>query len=632
MPWLKLNNIELHYGPQILLDKVNLNIHKGVRIGLLGRNGEGKSTLLKIISGQIVADSGERWLRSGIKIASLNQTLPEADEQTVYDLVTSSLNKVGALLTQYHKLIECGEHADLTKLAQIQQQFEALDGWSVQQKVDAVLSNLGLPADEQMKNLSGGWRRRVSLACALVKDPEILLLDEPTNHLDIPSIEWIETLCKNFTGAIIFVTHDRAFLQKVATHIAELDRGHLNIWKGTYQGFLEFRDSQLAAEQRSNILFDKKLAAEEVWIRKGIKARRTRNEGRVRALQAMRQDRAQRRNITGQAQFTVEQATRSGKIVAELVKVNHYFDNKQVIKDCSTLIMSGDRIGIVGANGAGKSTLLKIILGELQPSQGTVKLGTNLKIAYFDQLRQQLDQTKSLIENICGGREYIEINGKNKHAISYLGDFLFSPDRIRMPVKALSGGEQNRAILAKLFSQPANLLVLDEPTNDLDIETLELLEEILISYKGTLLLVSHDRNFMDNVTTSILVMPGNGKVEEHVGGYSDWAKKGGVLSNLEAPTLTETETETTSKPSLTNKPNDNNKKPKLSYKEQQELTKLPAIIEQLEADQTNLETISSAADFYSQDHEKVTEILQQLTTIHSELEKAYQRWEDLDSN
>ncbi len=632
MPWLKLNNIELHYGTQVLLDKVSLNLHKGVRIGLLGRNGEGKSTLLKVITGQVSADSGERWLRPGIKLAWLDQNLPEADEQSVYDRVASSLPQVGHLLSRYHQLTECGLDADLKELERVQQQLEALDGWSVQQKVDTVLSHLELPAEELMQSLSGGWRRRVALACALVQEPQILLLDEPTNHLDIPSIEWLEELCKNFTGALVFVTHDRAFLGKVATHIAELDRGELTVLEEGYQGFLQFREDQLAAEQKAAALFDKKLAEEEVWIRQGIKARRTRNEDRVRSLQAMRQERVERRERTGRANFNLEQAERSGKLVTELKEVSHHFGDKAVIKNLSTLIMRGDRIGIVGANGAGKSTLLKIILGDLKPDQGEVKRGTGLQLAYFDQLREHLDPGKSLLENICGGREYIEINGKNRHAVSYLGDFLFSPDRIRMPVKALSGGEQNRAILAKLFSKPANLLVLDEPTNDLDIETLELLEEILLEFKGTLLLVSHDRKFMDNVVTSILVLPGDGSVEEHIGGYSDWADKGGILGIGDQPSIPEKLSSDSAAEQKTteHRSKEKVKVKKLSYKVQRELEQLPVLIEALEEEQANLENLSSAPNFYQQEHSKVAQLLEQLSSTQEQLEKAYQRWQELE--
>jgi ATP-binding cassette subfamily F protein uup len=498
---LKLDKTSLHYGTQVLLDEAEVSVRAGDRIGLLGRNGAGKSTLLKIISGAIVPESGERWLRPATRIAYLDQSLPAADDQDVYDVVAHGLADVGDVLARYH---HCIVENDMNGLAAAQAELEAKDGWRLAQRVESVISQLQLPEDALMNTLSGGWRRRVALGQALVSEPDILLLDEPTNHLDIPAIEWLENALQSFSGAIIFVTHDRAFLQNLASTIWELDRGHLFSWQGRYQDFLRVRDQQLAAEDRENALFDKRLAEEEKWIRQGIKARRTRNEGRVRALKAMRQERSQRREQTGKAQFRMESADRSGKRVAELERVSHGFDGKTVIRDCSLLVSRGDRIGIVGPNGSGKSTLLKILLGELTPDSGKVTLGSKLEVAYFDQLRAHLDPDKNLIDNICGGQDFIEIDGRRRHAISYLGDFLFAPDRVRTPVRALSGGEQNRAILARLFSKPANLLVLDEPTNDLDVETLELLEEILLKFTGTVLLVSHDRAFMDNVVTSIL--------------------------------------------------------------------------------------------------------------------------------
>ena len=518
MPLLRLDKASLHYGNLVLLDAVDFSISKGNKFGLLGRNGAGKTTLLKVLAGDILPESGERWLRPGIRIAWLRQALPEGDEQTVYDVVASGLAETGRLLAEYHHLLQAENLTNLDALSRVQHQLESVDGWRLQQRVETTISQLQLPADASMAELSGGWRRRVALAQALVSKPDILLLDEPTNHLDIPAILWLEEQLRNFSGALVLITHDRRFLQNVANWMAELDRGHLTQWEGDYQGFLRHLGQQLQAEERANELFDRKLAQEEVWIRQGIKARRTRNEGRVRALKSMREERKQRRERTGVAGFSVEDAGRSGKIVAELEHVSHRFGDKRVIDDFSTIIQRGDRIGIVGANGAGKSTLVKILLGELQPDSGQVALGTKLEIAYSDQLRGQLEPDMNLIDNVCGGQEFIEINGKRRHAISYLGDFLFSPQRVRMPVKALSGGEQNRAILAKLFSKPANLLVLDEPTNDLDIETLELLEEILMGFEGTVILVSHDREFMDNVITSLIALDGNGAVSEHVGG------------------------------------------------------------------------------------------------------------------
>lgn len=631
MPLLRLDNLSLNYGNQILLDEVNFTLQKGQKYGLLGRNGAGKSTLLGVLAGTVQADSGERWLRPGIKLAVLEQQLPTQGTQRVYDWVAGGIPEVGDLLSRYHDLIGLGQQADLKQLARIQQQLEARDGWSLQQRVDTILSQLQLPENAPLDSLSGGWRRRVSLARALVNEPDILLLDEPTNHLDIPAIEWLEQHLQSFNGALICITHDRAFLQQIANQIIELDRGQLHPWQGDYRSFLAYRAQALAAEERADALFDKKLAQEEQWIRQGIKARRTRNEGRVRALKAMRQERSERRVQTGRADFSMEEADRSGKIVTELNGVSHAFKGKAVLNDISTLILRGDRVGIVGANGAGKSTLLKIILGELTPDVGTVQLGSKLEVAYFDQTRAQLNPEQNLIDNICGGREFIEINGKRKHAVSYLGEFLFSPDRLRTPVKALSGGEQNRAILAKIFSKPANLLVLDEPTNDLDMETLELLEEILLEFQGTLLLVSHDRSFMDSVVTSLLILDGSGKVEEQVGGYQSWVDRGGKLIALENENESITQPEQS--PDKTNPqpaPSAPNRK-KLSYKDQRELDALPALIEQLESKQAELEQQISDPSFYEGARDTIDATLNQLTEIQAQWEQAYQRWEELES-
>lgn len=629
MPLLKLDKISINFGTHILLDEVSLNLVKGKRLGLLGRNGTGKTTLIRTIGGLVKQDSGERWLRPGVKIAWLDQSLPEASNETVYDVVAGSLSEVGELLKSYHQLTSNFDADNMDKLAAVQEQLEANDGWSLSQRVDTVISQLNLPAEKKMSELSGGWRKRVALGCALVLDPDILLLDEPTNHLDIPAIEWLEKQLQEFRGAMVLVTHDRAFLQKVVNTIVELDRGLLHEFEGTYQRFLRFREEQLAAEDRANALFDKKLAQEEVWIRQGIKARRTRNEGRVRALKALRQEHSQRRDQVGKASFKVDAASRSGKIVAELEHISHSFGDNEVIRDFSTTILRGDRIGLVGANGAGKSTLLKIILGQLEPSSGVVKTGSNLEVAYFDQLRAQLDPELNLIDNICGGQEFIEIDGKRKHAISYLGDFLFTPDRVRTPAKALSGGEQNRAILAKLFSKPANILVLDEPTNDLDVETLELLEDILLGFPGTVLLVSHDRIFMDNVVTSLMVFEEKSSIGEYVGGYSDWASKGGRLLSLQD----EKEGPSESPPKAEVQPSAKKtepSKPKLSYKEQQELKELTPLIEKLEAKQAEFESLVAKPDFYDNESEQVSKTLKEMADNQTQLEQAYERWETLE--
>ena len=637
MPLLKLDKVSLNFGTHVILDNAELQISKGQRIGLLGRNGAGKTTLMKIIAGSVQPDGGERWLRPGTQVAWLEQSLPEVADQTVYDMVADGLAEVGELLKQYHHLIADYEHADTTELERVQAQLEAKHGWSLGQKVDTVISQLQLPADTPLAELSGGWRKRVALARALVREPELLLLDEPTNHLDIPTIEWLEKALQDYHGALLLVTHDRSFLEKVANEIAEIDRGHLYQFEGTYQRFLRFREEQLAAEETANKLFDKKLAEEEVWIRQGIKARRTRNEGRVRALKAMREERSQRRVKQGTAKFEASQGERSGKLVVELTNISHRFEDNEVIKNFSTTVMRGDRIGLVGINGAGKSTLLKILLGKLTPSEGKVKLGTKLDIAYFDQLREHLDLDKNLIDNICGGQDFIEINGKRKHAISYLGDFLFTPDRVRTPAKALSGGEQNRAILAKVFSKPANILVLDEPTNDLDIETLELLEDILLKFEGTVLLVSHDRQFMDNVVTSLMVFKGEAQVEEIVGGYSDWIRHGGSLAaTAEAKSaekkanqkqLASNQPQATASTS-TNTNTDAKKAP--STKEKKALEKQLKLIEKLENQQQELEALMAAAEFYSGEKSYIDEVLQKVAVNQTELEEAYRAWEELE--
>lgn len=631
---MRLEKASINFGTQILLDEINFSIKKGEKIGLLGRNGAGKSTLMKLIAGDIEPDGGERWLRSGTRVSWLEQNLPEGDDLSVYDMVASGLAEVGELLRQYHHLIADYSDKNMKQLESVQDQLEAKDGWVLGQKIDTVISQLQLPADQLMSSLSGGWRKRVALARALVVEPELLLLDEPTNHLDIPAIEWLEKWLQDYNGAILLVTHDRSFLQNVATNIAELDRGKLYQFGGSFEKFLIFREQELAAEETANKLFDKKLAEEEVWIRQGIKARRTRNEGRVRALESLREKRSERRVRTGNATFEVQSDSKSGKIVAELTDVSQSFDQNLVIDNFSTTIVRGDRIGLIGANGAGKSTLLKIILGQLEPTKGSVRLGTKIEVAYFDQLRMQLDLEKNLIDNICGGQEYIEINGKSKHAITYLGEFLFTPDRVRTPAKALSGGEQNRAILAKVFSKPANVLVLDEPTNDLDIETLELLEELLIKFDGTVLLVSHDRQFMDNVVASTMVFSESGSVVEYVGGYSDWVRKGGSLSESEK--ISKKDKGNSSK--IKSRDNEANsslrnetKKEIISYKEQRELQNLPKSIEKLEAKKSSLEILISASDFYNNENLMIQKTLKDLSDLQTKLDTTYQRWEELEN-
>ena len=633
MSLLRLDQVELHFGTHVILDKISLNLEAGDRLGLLGRNGAGKSTLFKVLSGEIKPDDGERWITPSARLARLEQELPGAEDLTVYDSIASGLANVGKLLARYHHLIDQGMDVDMDELADVQQALEAENGWELQQRVETVISQLNLPADTPLKALSGGWRRRVSLGRALVTQPDILLLDEPTNHLDIPTIEWLEEQLASYRGALVLITHDRRFLQNVVSSIAELERGHLSVWQGDYRGFLDFRAHELAAEERANALFDKKLAQEEVWIRQGIKARRTRNEGRVRALEALRQQRAQRRDRTGRASFDIEDASKSGKVVTEVEGINFSYDGRPIVRNFSTVIQRGDRIGIVGRNGIGKTTLVKLLLGELAPDSGVVKVGTKLEVAYSDQLRGHLNPEANLIDNVCGGQDFIEVNGKRRHAISYLGDFLFTPDRVRTPVKALSGGERNRAILAKLFTKPANLLVLDEPTNDLDIETLELLEEILMDFQGTLLLVSHDRDFMDRCVTSLLVMQGDGSIDEQAGGYSDWEARGGRLvaegaTSGAGDNVTSTTTSTTSTESSVQKAE--SPKRKLSYKEQRELDALPQQMEDLEAKQAALEAEIADPSFYSQDQEVVTERLAELAKATEALDAALERWTELE--
>ena len=628
MPLLRLDEVELHFGSHVILDRVSLNLDQGQRVGLLGRNGAGKTTLFKILAGELPPDGGERWLKPGARLARLEQELPDGEDVTVYDVVAGGLEAAGRLLARYHQIIASGSEADMDELANIQQALEAEDGWQLQQRVETVISQLGLPTDTSMAALSGGWRRRVSLARALVTQPDILLLDEPTNHLDIPTIEWLESHLKSFRGALIIISHDRRFLQNCVTSMAELERGHLSVWQGDYRGFLQFREQELASEAKANALFDKKLAEEEVWIRQGIKARRTRNEGRVRALEALREERSQRRERQGTATFSVEDARTSGKLVTELKDVSFSWSSRPIVDQFSTIIQRGDRVGIVGRNGIGKTTLVKLLLGELAPENGEVQVGTRLEVAYSDQLRGQLDPEANLIDNICGGQEFIEINGRRRHAISYLGDFLFTPERVRTPAKALSGGERNRAILAKLFTRPANLLVLDEPTNDLDIETLELLEEILSEFKGTLLLVSHDRDFMDSVVTSLLVMGENGAIEEQAGGYSDWEARGGrlVAESADGNPAPAAKKLTTIDQDLTTPKSQR----KLRYKEQRELDGLPALIEDLEEQKSQLEQQVAAPDFYQQPKDVVRQHLDNLEQLTDQLDSAIERWSELE--
>lgn len=635
MTLLKLTNVSLAYGTNPLLDGVSWQIARGERVCIIGRNGTGKSSMLSLVKGSQLPDDGEIWRAPGLKIGELPQELPLADERTVFDVVAEGLSGVGQLLADYHHLSQnIQNEADLDKLMHVQQELEAKDGWRLQQLVDSTLSRLQLPADKTLAELSGGWRRRVLLAQALVSEPDLLLLDEPTNHLDIGAIAWLEEALTGFNGAVLFITHDRAFLQNLATRILELDRGHMIDWNGDYASFLVHKEQQLAAEETANALFDKKLAQEEVWIRQGIKARRTRNEGRVRALKALRAERSERREHQGKANIQVDAAEKSGKqvIVVEHASFAHP-GGEPLIRDFSMVLQRGDRIGLLGANGTGKTTLLKLLLGDLQPTRGTVEAGTKLEVAYFDQLRHQLELEKTVIDNVAEGRDFITIDGQNRHVLSYLGDFLFSPQRARTPVKALSGGERARLLLAKLFSKPANLLVLDEPTNDLDVETLELLEEVLLGFQGTVLMVSHDRAFLDNVVTSTLVFEGNGVVREYVGGYQDWLRQGGsvkLLGVAETKEAKEAKAETQQSKPATPVAEPLPAKKKLSYKIQRELEALPGKIDAVEKNIAALQTEIAQPTFYQQTAEHTGETISRLEALQAELDELLERWAELE--
>jgi len=625
MPLIRLTNVSIAFGTHALLDNAAFQLDPGERVGLLGRNGEGKSTLMKIIAGDIQADHGEIWRQPELRLAWLEQQ-PNLDENdTIYEAVAGGLGELGRLIAHYHDLLTHmdGSEQSLQALGEVQHKLEAANGWEFQSRVEAVLSRLNLPADVKVGSLSGGWKRRVALARALVIDPEVLLLDEPTNHLDFESITWLEEQLLSFQGAVLFVTHDRAFLQKLATRIVDLDRGQLTSWAGNYQDYLLRKAAALEDEANQNAEFDKKLAKEEVWIRQGIKARRTRNEGRVRALKKLRAERAERRNTQGTTKLTLNKGELSGKKVIEAVNVNFSYGDKTIIRDFSIRIERGDKIGLLGDNGAGKSTLLKLLLGQLQPTGGSIELGTNLQIAYFDQLREQLDPEISVADSVLDGGEFIDLPGGRRHVMSYLADFLFAPARARSPVRSLSGGEKNRLLLARLFTKPANLIVMDEPTNDLDLETLEILEEKLVEYQGTLLLVSHDREFLDNVVTSVLVFEGDAKVEEYIGGYADWfaLSQQHKKDNAEKLTL---ETVKKEKPK-------NTAVKKLSFKEQRELEQLPERIEQLESQQVELSEQISNGDFYKQSPEAVSATLARLKETEEALAQAYARWDELDA-
>ena len=621
MSLLRLRNIQVSYGAAPLFDGFDLTIEKGERLCLIGRNGAGKSTLMKLIAGEIQADDGEVVRTQNLKVARLIQEVPHDTHGPVYDVVAEGLGEIGKLLQDYaHATAELasGDEAVYTRFENLQQQIENHNAWDISQRIDAVLSRLSLDGEVEFSSLSGGMKRRVLLAQSLVQAPDILMLDEPTNHLDIESINWLEEFLLQYNATLLFITHDRAFLRSLATRIIELDRGKISSWPGSYDAYLTGKEAALHAEERANAEFDKKLAQEEVWIRQGIKARRTRNEGRVRALKALRKERSERRDRLGTSKLAMQSSDKSGKIVLEVKNVTHGYENKPILNDFSTTLMRGDKIGIIGPNGCGKSTLLKILLGKLEPQQGSIKVGTKLEVAYFDQMRGALDENKTVADNIGEGRDTLEINGEPRHVLSYLQDFLFPPARARQPVKALSGGERNRLLLAKLFTRPFNMLILDEPTNDLDAETLELLEEQLMNFGGTLLLVSHDREFINNVATSSIVFE-NGEVNEYIGGYDDWLRQRKTPSSK--PTVKASKQE---KPKTIEK--------KRSYKDQKELDELPQKMEQLEKEIQLAHDTMAEPDFYQREPEETNTVQARLKQLERELEHAFERWETLESS
>lgn len=626
MSLITLRDVSLSFGSAPLLDHAGFTLDRGERVCVVGRNGEGKSTLLKVVEGLHLPDSGEVVRQNGLIIASLPQEVPTGTAGTVFDVVASGLGPVAGLLSRYHQLSDRyaqGDESVLDDFMHTQEQLESSGGWSLNTKVEQVLSRMQLDGNADFASLSGGRKRRVLLARSLVNEPDILLLDEPTNHLDIAAISWLEEFFRSFPGTLLFITHDRSFLQAIATRIVELDRGVLRDFPCTYNEYLERKQQQLDAEAQANALFDKKLAQEEVWIRQGIKARRTRNEGRVRALKALRQERVERRERTGKANLATNEVERSGKLVLEANGISLAYAGNKLIDDFSVTVMRGDKIGLIGDNGVGKTTLVRALLGQIPVDSGSVQLGTKLDIAYFDQLRSQLDPERSVMENVVQGSDFIELNGVRKHALAYLQDFLFSPQRARTPVKALSGGERNRLLLAKLFTRPANLLVMDEPTNDLDVETLELLEELLVNFTGTLLLISHDRAFLDNVVTSTWAFEGQGKIREYVGGYEDWLRQRYIST---AESVGREKAAAIAKPEAATP---GNPRKKLSYKEQRELEALPTLIAALETEQAALQSSLNDPDFFVRAADEAARAALRLSAIDEELLALLERWEEL---
>lgn len=629
MELIRISRGELAFGEDSILDKADLQINTGERVCLVGRNGAGKSSLLKVLMGLQHLDDGQMLMSNDIRIAMLEQDPPESCDMQVFDYVAQGVAQNAKLLTDYHSvtndIAKDPSEANLTKLANIQAELEQKNAWQDEQRIEQVLSKLSLDANKSVSDLSGGWLRKLALAKALVSDPNLLLLDEPTNHLDIESVLWLEKFLKDYSGTIVFISHDRAFIRRLSTRIIDLDRGKLTSYPGDYDKYVEQKQHDLQVESSQNALFDKKLAEEEAWIRQGIKARRTRNEGRVRALEKLRLERKARRDVKKQGDMSISSGERSGKLVFESEKLNMSFGDKDVINNLDLLISRGDRLALIGANGTGKSTLIKLLMEQIKPTSGKMRVGVNLEIAYFDQHREQLDPDKTVQDTVAEGKQEVTINGRTRHVLGYLQDFLFSPKRARTPVRALSGGEKNRLLLARLFLRPSNLLILDEPTNDLDIETLELLEEVVANYSGTVILVSHDRDFVNNCVNTCLYFDGSGFINQIVGGYDDVDQY--LADKQKAEASLQKLTEEKAKPEkIKSAP----AKKKLSYKESRELEALPAQIDELEDLIGELQEQVNQPDFFSQDPEVTKKILNQLQESESKLEVCYDRWQELD--
>lgn len=633
MALINITNAQLAYGDNPLLDHAEFILQPGERVCLVGRNGAGKSTLMKVLHGTVQLDDGSINRQADLKVSRLEQDPPRDADGTVVDYVAEGLAEVGAQLKEYHDLLALIEHdpseRNINRLARVQEQLEHSGAWRFENQLTMVLGALKLDGAKKLSELSGGWQRKAALARALVCDPDVLLLDEPTNHLDVATIIWLESFLKDFKGAIVFISHDRAFIRSMATRIVDLDRGRLTSWPGDYEKYLEGKEEMLRVEAEQNAEFDKKLAQEEAWIRQGIKARRTRNEGRVRALKQLRRERAERIDVQGNANIHLDEAVRSGKIVFEASDISYHWDGKKIISDFSFNVMRGDRIALIGPNGCGKSTLLKLMLEKIAPDSGKFHVGTKLEVAYFDQYREKLDPEKTVIDNLAEGKMEVEVGGRKRHVLGYLQDFLFHPRRARTPVKALSGGEKNRLLLARIFLKPCNLLVLDEPTNDLDIETLELLEELLANYQGTLLLVSHDRQFVDNTVTHSWIFEGEGVIRKFVGGYHDaMQQRDNYLKTIEAekPKAKEATKEESAKKQTTN----NKPTKKLSYKLQRELEALPQLIENLENEIAQIQESVNDPAFFQKSTDETQPVLQRLSDAEAELEAAFERWEELE--